>query len=83
MESQRGLSLHALDGGQLVKISIKADDLPEVELLHEHGVVRIGKGDVIVTVEVKDLAQVAFAWQDPGSSRSGRQASRMAALGWR
>lgn len=53
--------LDALDPGHSIKPLIEADDLPELEPLHEYGVIGVGERDVEVDVEIEDLAEAALA----------------------
>ncbi len=53
--------LYALDPGHAVKARIEADDLRELELPHEYGVIGVGERDVEVGVEIEDLAEAALA----------------------
>ena len=56
--------LHSPYPRDAIELLVEADDLAELELFHEYGVVGVHEGEIEVNVQVEYLAKASLAGQD-------------------
>jgi hypothetical protein len=80
----KGLEFYPGNPFDAVKIGIKRDNFREIQLLHEYGMIGIGKGNVSINIDGKTFRYRRLLGSSiPGSSRSGNTVSRIDAFSWR
>ena len=66
----------------MVKVFIKGDNLPKPEVLHQHRMVGIGRGKVVLNIQIKQLAQSSLPKSvTAGNGITGRTVPRIISFG--
>ena len=73
--------LQPLDTRQPIKFVIKAEHLTDPQLLHQHRMGGIGKGNVVLNIDSKDFLVAPFLGEYNPWQQQGERVSAILALG--